>query len=107
LEVDAILWNRVASVGAISKSTTTSPTPNTKLSNGMKAMPVVYYIDVARFVSFKVGLEVVNAVLKFNGNSMPTLIDVKLGIYRYINYYPIVLPIFLYINFFLITFCFF
>jgi pectin methylesterase-like acyl-CoA thioesterase len=78
VEADFLSW--VASVG---KRSTSSPTPITRLPSGVKAVPPVYYVDVAGFGNFKTVQEAVNAVP--DGNSMRTLIVVKPGTYRYIK----------------------
>jgi pectin methylesterase-like acyl-CoA thioesterase len=87
VEVDFLSW--VASIGSKSKCTTSSPTSSTKLPNGVKAVPPVYYDDVVEFGNFKTMQEAVNAVP--DGNSMRMFIVVKPGTYIYINFFPIAL----------------
>ena len=77
VESDFLSW--IASVGAKSKSSSLAPI--TRLPSSVKAVPQVYYVDVAGFGNFKTVQEAVNAVP--DGNSMQVLIIVKPGTYRY------------------------
>ncbi|KAG0562473.1 hypothetical protein M758_9G143200 [Ceratodon purpureus] len=76
VESDFLSW--IASVGAKSKSSSLAPI--TRLPSSVKAVPQVYYVDVAGFGNFKTVQEAVNAVP--DGNSMQVLIIVKPGTYR-------------------------
>lgn len=76
VEADFISW--VASVGAHASR---------RINRGNKVVvgppQVVYYVDVAGFGNFKTVQEAVNAVPE--DNSVPVLINVKPGTYRYID----------------------
>ena len=77
VEADFLRW--VAWIGANSRATTSSPARIHP--SGVKAVPQVYYVDIAGYGNFKTLQEAVNAIPE--GNSMRVLIVVKAGTYRY------------------------